>query len=66
MKSVLEKLLTVKSIVTVIMTINFLLLSVNGIINSEQFIMIFTTVIAFYFGTQHEKNKSEQERSEAE
>lgn len=59
MKKYIAKLLSVKSIVTIILTINFAVLTVMGKINSEQFIMIFTTVIAFYFGTQHEKNKTE-------
>lgn len=59
MKKYFAKLLSVKSIVTIILTFNFAILTVMEKINSEQFIMIFTTVIAFYFGTQHEKNKTE-------
>lgn len=59
MKKSFEKLLNVKSIVTILLTINFAILTVIKNISSEQFIMIFTTVIAFYFGTQHEKNKTE-------
>lgn len=51
----LEKLLNVKSIVTVILTVVFAVLSIAGKISAEQFLVIFTTVIAFYFGTQHEK-----------
>ncbi len=49
------KLINVKSIVTIALTSVFSFLSVTGEISSEQFLMIFTTVIAFYFGTQHEK-----------
>ena len=60
MKNYFAKLLSVKSIVTIILTFNFAVLTVMGKINSEQFIMIFTTVIAFYFGTQHEKNHTEE------
>ena len=56
MKEKLAKLITVKSIVTVILTAVFAYLSITGKVNGEQFLMIFTTVIAFYFGTQHEKN----------
>ena len=59
MKKYFAKLLSVKSIVTIILTFNFAILTVMEKINSEQFIMIFTTFIAFYFGTQHEKNKTE-------
>ena len=60
MKNYFAKLLSVKSIVTIILTFNFAILTVMGKINSEQFIMIFTTVIAFYFGTQQEKNNTEE------
>lgn len=56
MKENIIKLMTVKSLVTIIMTVSFALLSVRGIVSAEQFIMIYTTIIAFYFGTQHEKN----------
>ncbi len=52
----LKRLLCVKSIVTLILTLTFSVLSVRGIISGEQFATIFTTVISFYFGTQHEKN----------
>lgn len=55
MKERLDKLLTVKSIVTVILTLVFAGMSVKGVITGEQFLMIFTTVIAFYFGTQAKK-----------
>ena len=55
MKEKLAKLLSVKSIVTIILAVVFAYLSVIGKITGEQFLVIFTTVIAFYFGTQHEK-----------
>jgi len=57
----LAKLIDVKSIVTLIMTIVFACLSAKGTITSDQFITIFTTVIAFYFGTQYQKNSKEEE-----
>lgn len=57
MKAKLAKLLCVKSIVTIALTVVFAILSVNGTISGEQFLMIFTTIIAFYFGTQHEKKE---------
>jgi hypothetical protein len=59
MKERLSKLLTVKSIVTIITTAVFAVLALRGDINSEQFLMIFTTVIAFYFGTQSAKDGSD-------
>lgn len=51
----LSKLLTVKSIVTILLTIVFCALALCSIISGEMFNTIFTTVIAFYFGTQHNK-----------
>lgn len=51
----LTNLLTVKSIVTVILTAVFAWLSVAGKISADQFLTIFTVVIGFYFGTQAEK-----------
>ena len=56
MKEKFAKLIDVKSIVTFLLTILFFILSLNGIITGEQVNMIFTTVIAFYFGTQSAKN----------
>lgn len=55
MLSKIMKLINVKSIVTIVLTVVFALLSIKETISGEQFLMIFTTVIAFYFGTQHEK-----------
>ncbi len=61
MKEKLAKLISVKSIVTVILTTVFAYLSIMGEITGEQFLVIFSTVIAFYFGTQYEKsNKGEE------
>ena len=61
MKENLTKLITIKSIVTLLMTIVFCFLSITGRLSSEQFLMIFTTVIAFYFGTQYEKKNKKEE-----
>lgn len=49
------KLLAVKSIVTIILTAVFAFLSVTGHVSTDQFLTVFTVVIAFYFGTQAEK-----------
>ena len=51
----LTALLAVKSIVTVILTAVFAYLAVCGQVTTEQFLTVFTVVIAFYFGTQAEK-----------
>ena len=58
MKERLSKLVSVKSIVTMVLTAVFAYLSIIGRISGEQFLMIFTTVIAFYFGTQTEKRNA--------
>ena len=55
MRARLGKLLAVKSIVTVILTVVFAYLAVCGQVTTEQFLTVFTVVIAFYFGTQAEK-----------
>ncbi len=54
----LSKLLTVKSLVTIVLTAVFAYLAVTNRIG-EQFMMIYTVVISFYFGTQHEKKNAE-------
>lgn len=60
MKERLSKLLTVKSIVTIVLTAVFAYLSVRGMVGIDQFLTVFTVIIAFYFGTQAEKlNKGE-------
>jgi hypothetical protein len=59
LKKRLANLLCVKSIVTIILTTVFAYLSVLGIVTGEQFLTVFTVVIGFYFGTQHEKATKE-------
>lgn len=50
----ISKLINVKSIVTLVLTFVFALLSIKGTVGQE-FLTIYTTIIAFYFGTQYEK-----------
>lgn len=57
----IQNLLTVKSIVTLVLTLVFAYLSVTGHISGEQFLTVFSVVIAFYFGTQYQKGKEETE-----
>ena len=54
-KEKIAKLINIKSIITLLTTAIFCVLSATGKIGSDQFLMIFTTIIAFYFGTQVEK-----------
>jgi hypothetical protein len=58
-KVTIQNLLTVKSIVTVLLTMVFSYLSIVGRISGEQFLTIFSVVVAFYFGTQYQKGKEE-------
>ena len=58
LKKRLANLLTVKSIVTVVLTTVFAYLSVSGHVTTDQFLTVFTVVIAFYFGTQAEKRSA--------
>lgn len=61
MKERIAKLLTVKSIVTIILTAVFAYMSITKVIGSDQFITIFTVVVSFYFGTQAEKVNQNKE-----
>lgn len=58
MKERLGKLLTVKSIVTIAATIVFCVLAVRGTLSGQDFLTVFTTIIAFYFGTQAERKQT--------
>ena len=53
------KLLTVKSLVTLVLTGVFAALAVSNNV-SQDFMTIYAVIISFYFGTQHER-KEEQE-----
>ena len=52
MKKRLANLLTVKSIVTILMTVVFAALAIRGTITGQEFVTVFTVIISFYFGTQ--------------
>jgi hypothetical protein len=54
-KKRLGNLLAVKSLVTITLTGIFAVLALRGDISGTEFLTIFTTVIAFYFGTQRVK-----------
>ena len=59
MKERLNKLLTVKSIVTILLTLVFCYLSIKGDISADLFDRVFMIIIAFYFGAQSEKHNIE-------
>lgn len=66
MKERIVKLLSVKSIVTLILTIVFAYLCIIGTISGQDFLTVFTVVIAFYFGTQAEKKNTASEDTKNE
>ena len=56
----LANLLSVKSIVTIILTVVFAYMAVTSQI-SQDFMTIYMAIIAFYFGTQAEKAAAQQQ-----
>ena len=55
MKEKLAKLINVKTIVTIIITIVFAVLSIRRDISGQDFLVIVTMIYGFYFGTQAKK-----------
>lgn len=62
----LKKLINVKSLVTLFLTGLFCYLSIAGKIEGREVVTIFTTVMAFYFGTQHEKKGADVDATNTE
>lgn len=58
MKEKLAKLIDVKSIMTLLLTLVFCILALCGAVSAEQFVTIFTVIVGFYFGTQIQKKES--------
>lgn len=56
----ISNLLTVKSIVTIMLSVVFSILALNGVISSEQYITIYCVIIGFYFGVQYDKKKLDE------
>ena len=56
---ILEKvanLIKVKTMVTLVVVAVFAVLALKGRISADNVMIILSTVISFYFGTQHEKS----------
>ena len=51
------ELIKVKTIVTLVVIAVFAVLALTGVINAEYVMDVVLVVIAFYFGTQHEKGR---------
>ena len=61
----ITNLLKIKSLVTLSLTAAFVYLCITGKISADQFLTVFTVVIAFYFGTQTSR-KDESKATVAE
>ncbi len=57
----LANLIKVKTIVTLIVILVFAVLAFRGVISPDNVMNVVLMVVAFYFGTQHEKNKKGDE-----
>lgn len=64
MKEQLTKLLSVKSLITLILTVLFFCLAIQGALKASDVLTIYTVVISFYFGTQHEKRVQAEEETD--
>ena len=56
---ILEKianLIKVKTLVTLVVVAVYAVLALSGKISADNVMIILSTVISFYFGTQHEKS----------
>ncbi len=60
LKDRIAKLIDVKTLVTFALTGVFAYLACTKEIEPQIFMSVYTMVIGFYFGTQHEKNKEEK------
>ena len=66
MKGKITKLINVKSIVTILLTILFFILAIKQIVDAKSVITIYTTVIAFYIGTQVDKKGVSENENNSE
>ena len=64
MKEKLIKLVNVKSSVTILFCLVFCYLSITHFITTDQFMNIFTVIVAFYFGTVAEKKNSDNSKNQ--
>ena len=66
LKEQFAKLLKVKSIITILITLVFSYLSIIGVINEENFMSIFKLIIVFYFGSQVGKREAQEQIQDKE
>ena len=58
-EKIVDRLVSIKSIVTLVLTAVFAYLSIAGVISGDNFLSVFLIIIGFYFGSQVEKQKQE-------
>ena len=58
-KERLAKLIDVKSIMTILLTLVFCYLSVTGRIESDQFLTVFSVVVSFFFGVKFAQDNTQ-------
>ena len=56
-EKIMDRLVSVKSVVTVLLTGVFCYLAAAGAVDGTEFLTVFTVVISFYFGTQAQKRE---------
>lgn len=52
----IEKLLEIKSVITISLLYCFISLVMQGLVDIAYFNSVFSMIMGFYFGTQYEKN----------
>lgn len=57
----IAKLIDVKSIMTIMLTIVFCVLALCGVIKAEQFLTVFTVVVSFFFGVKSGRDSGSDE-----
>lgn len=60
MKERIAKLIDIKSIITLAVTAVFCYLAITAAVSAAEFMVVFTTIIGFYFGTQATKSKTQK------
>jgi len=60
----LKKLITVKSLTTLALTLVFVIMLLLGRDIPQEFVLVYNTVIAFYYGTQAEKQIQKLEKTQ--
>lgn len=64
MKERLSKLINVKSIITILLTLVFSILCLTHVIDANEFMTVFMVIITFYFSSQSEKSSGESKNKE--